>query len=310
MSGEDEICLWCQDALAGHGPVIELTTNDFKYMFKHDAKCKKIHRDCFLDYQQKRAKNISEDEQKRAHGLSEPVFNHITGHIIIRVHPAWFRDIIEVLSFRNATVHLGIRRFSSETSVFRERHHYCTSHRRQPIQGSNGMGRQYNRSNTAVFRRTPPQMHQTNTAVFRRTHPQMHQTLPTPMQYSRQPSPPHFTRNPSPMHVQFQRQTLQPSTEQLYQAQGTRPQPTQAFQNRFSPYTSPQGYFNGHAANPGQIAGNNNYIPERQNIYSHPHPFHHNPNMFGTWRRYSLFTQSHNRPGHPSVFQEHMHCQW
>jgi len=71
MSTEDDICLWCQDSLAEHGLVIELTAEDFKEMFKHDASCKIIHYACFKDYQKKRAKDSLENEQNRASEQTE-----------------------------------------------------------------------------------------------------------------------------------------------------------------------------------------------------------------------------------------------
>jgi len=70
MSAEEDMCLWCQDSLAQHGPVIELTSEAFKQMFKHDASCKIIHYSCLKDYLKKRAKDSAENEQKQA---TEPI---------------------------------------------------------------------------------------------------------------------------------------------------------------------------------------------------------------------------------------------
>jgi len=67
MSTEDDICLWCQDSFSAHGGlVIELTTEDFKEMFKHDASCKIIHYNCFKDYERKRVKDDLKNEQPQA----------------------------------------------------------------------------------------------------------------------------------------------------------------------------------------------------------------------------------------------------
>jgi len=212
MPVENEICLWCQDALTGHGPVIELTTDDFKLIFKHDAKCKKIHRKCLSDYQYKRAKNMSEDEQKREHGLSEPEFNERTGHLIIRVSPLWFRNLIAVLNIRNASVHLGIRGVvhTNQIAFWTEHSRYCTPNQRQTIARPIGIEQHY-RYTTPIFWRPVVPAHQIMST--RRTIPRQTSLLQS---RHRQPTRP----------VQFQRRSFPSSTEQLFQNQVILPQPT------------------------------------------------------------------------------------
>lgn len=72
MSTEDDICLWCQDSLSAQGLVIELSSEDFKEMFKYDCSCKIIHYDCYQDYKKKQAKDDLENEQQRASEHTEP----------------------------------------------------------------------------------------------------------------------------------------------------------------------------------------------------------------------------------------------
>jgi len=100
MSTEDDICLWCQDSLTQHGLVIELTTEDFKQMFKHDANCKIIHYACFKDYQKKRAKDEAENEQKRTTERPERPTRSLNARLWLRTLLAVQRTLSAVLRRR------------------------------------------------------------------------------------------------------------------------------------------------------------------------------------------------------------------
>jgi len=291
MSLENEICLWCQDALTGHGPVIELTTDDFKNMFKHDAKCKKIHRKCLSDYQYKRAKSMSEDEQKREHGFSEPEFNQRTGHFIIRVSPWWFRNFIAVLSIRNASVHVGIQRVThtSHVAFWPEHSRYCTSNQRRTIARPIGIEQHYHNTTPIFWRPVVP----------------AHQTLPTRWTIPRQTSTLQF-RHQQSTPIQFRRPSFPPSTEQLFQNQVNSLQPTWGYYDRISPYTSTPGYFfTGFV----DRVGNNIYVQMQPIIHSNPYAFYHQPSSPRNHRTYSEVNQTQNRSGYRSVYQEHTHFQ-
>jgi len=111
MSTEDDICLWCQDSFSAHGGlVIELTTEDFKEMFKHDASCKIIHYNCFKDYQRKRAKDALKNEQPQASEHTEHPSIPLEGSSPIHSSRR-FRVLFAALRNQTAVIQLVVARW-------------------------------------------------------------------------------------------------------------------------------------------------------------------------------------------------------
>jgi len=291
MSIENEICLWCQDSLKGQGPVMELTTEDFKLMFKHDATCKIIHCACFRDYQEKRAKEVSDDEQKRSHGQSDTDSDLRPGPHPGRLeHPHWWRILIAALSNQHSTVRLGIRGLPRNTTNWLEQSQLCNLNRGQAMARRVGM-EQYYQSNSPSFPRAPP-IHSP-------------QTLTMPMQYSRrsvapQPSP----RPPAPpTPVQYSRR----QEGWLFQPRGAPLQSAPTFHNRFAPYNNPQGCFSG-PLNSAHMAETHSHFQVQQNLC--PITYALPQQSTGTYWSYSVVTHTHNGAGFQSVYQERMQCRW
>jgi len=289
MSIENEICLWCQDSLKGQGPVMELTTEDFKLMFKHDATCKIIHCACYQDYQEKRAKEVSDDEQKRAHGQADSDLNQRPGPHPGRLErPHWWRILIAALSNQHTTtVRLGIRGIPRTTTNWLEPSQLCNLNRGQAMARRVGM-EQYYQSNSPSFPRAPPI--------------QPPQTLTMPMQYTRRSVPPQPTQRPV-APVQFSRR----HEGWLLQPRGTLLQSTPTFHNRFAPYNNPQGCFTP-PFNSGQMAETHNHFHLQQSLL--PITYALPQQAAGTYWSYSVVTHTHNSAGYQSVYQERMQCHW
>jgi len=288
MSIENEICLWCQDSLKGQGPVMELTTEDFKVMFKHDATCKIIHCACFQDYQEKRAKEVSDDEQKRSHGQSDSDSDQRPGPHPGRLErPQWWRILIDALSNQHTTVRLGIRGLPRTTTNWLEPPQLCNLNRGQGMARRVGV-EQYYQSNSPSFPRAPPI--------------QPPQTLTMPMQYSRRslaPQPPQRPAAP----VQFSRR----HEGWLFQPRGALLQSTPTFHSRFAPYNNPQGCFSG-PLNSSPLAETHSHFQVQQNLY--PITYALPQQSTGTYWSYSVVTHTQSSAGFQSVYQERMQCHW
>jgi len=288
MSIENEICLWCQDSLKGQGPVMELTTDDFKLMFKHDATCKIIHCACYRDYQEKRAKEISDDEQKRAHGPSDPESNQRPGPYTGRLErPHWWRILIAALSNQHTTVRLGIRGIPMTTANWLERAQLCNVNPGQAMARREGMV-QYYHSNSLSFPRAP--------------QIQPPQTLTMPMQWSHRPLQPQLSQHTS-APVQFSRQ----HEGWLLPPRGTVFQSTPTFHNRFVPYNNPQACFSG-PLDSLPLGDSSSHFQVQQNIY--PIAYALPLQATGTYWSYSVVAHTHNSAGLQSVYQERLQCHW
>jgi len=293
MSIENEICLWCQDSLKGQGPVMELTTDDFKLMFKHDATSKIIHCACYRDYQEKRAKEISDDEQKSAHGQSDPVSDQRRGPRTGRIErPHWWRILIAALSNQHTTVRLGIRGVPRTTASWLERAQLCNVNPRQAIPA---MARQ----------ESMEQYYHSNSLYLPRASPiQPPQTMSVPVMWSRRSIPPQPSHLPS-APVQISR----PHEGWLVPPQGQRTvfQSTQAFRNRFAPFNNPQGCFLG-PLDSRQMADATSHFQVQQNLY--PIAYTLPQQATGTYWSYSVVSHTHNSAGLQSVYQERIQCRW
>jgi len=279
MSTEDDICLWCQDSLAEHGLVIELTTEDFKQMFKHDASCKIIHYACFKDYQKKRAKDSLENEQKRASEQTERPS-------LPPDRSRWFRVLFAALSNQTAEIRLAAPAWPGPLP---DLPYFCALqvHIASPVwQG--------------------PEIY----------HPYLC-SLPRGRTMFRPMGPEHYfldnspssIRAPVPFPQQFEMPMSQPSFQPRLSSQPLvqpdRILPPHVY-NRFTPYTDSQCYFSG---NSHQMAENSMYFPEQQGLP----PNTCNPRQLspaGTYNSYSAVTHTRSIPGYQSVYQERTQCHW
>jgi len=286
MSSENDICLWCQDSLEGQGAVMKLTTEEFKLMFKHDAACKMIHHACYQDYQEKRAKEISDDEQKRANGQSDPDLDRRPEPNPGRLErPHWWRILIAALSNQH-DVHLGIQAMPRTTTNWLEPSELCNINRGQAMAQQVGMELYY----------------QSNTPSFPRAGPiQPSQTLTMPMRYSSRSLPPQPTQHPS-APVQY----LRPHEGWLLQPQGAQLQSAPTLHNRFALYNNHQGCFSG-PLNSSHLADTLNHLPVQQNLY--PVTYALPQQCSATYWSYSV-THTYNSAIYQSVHQERMQCHW
>jgi len=277
MSTEDDICLWCQDSLAQHGLVIELTTEDFKQMFKHDASCKIIHYACFKDYQKKRAKDSAENEQNRTTEPTERSSSSLDG-------PLWLRTLFAVLSTEAAEIRLAAPAWPLPVPDLP----YICEFQLQ-IAAPAWPGPELYHSHLCVL----PSRRR---AVVRPSGPE---------HYFRNNSasvPRAHLRSQQPYEMQFFHPALpsQPFSQPVVHADRSMP----PFYNRFVPYTHPQCYFNG---NPTPMIENQIYF-QGQSRPSYCIPRHVSPT--GTYSSYSVATHSHSVAGYQSVYQERTQCHW
>jgi len=278
MSTEDDICLWCQDSLAQHGLVIELTTEDFKQMFKHDASCKIIHYACFKDYQKKLAKDSAENEQKRAPEPTEPTSSSVDG-------PLWLRTLFAVLS--TDTEAAGIRLPATAWPVPVPDLPYICEFQLQ-IAAPAWLGPELYHphlfvlpSRRAIIRSSMPENYFRNNPIpFPRTHVRSQQ--PYEMQFLQPPLP-----------TQRLSQPVVPSDRVL-----------PPVYNRFSPYTHTQCYFHGNSTsmteNPIYFQGPpqpSTCIPPRVNPEA-------------TYSSYAIATHFQSIAGYQSVYHERTHSYW
>jgi len=283
MSTEDDICLWCQDSLAQHGLVIELTTEDFKQMFKHDASCKIIHYDCFKDYQKKRAKDSLENEQKRASEQEHRSTQNDRSSPIDRAR--WLRVLFAALSNQSAEIRLVAPTWPGSAQDL----HYIWALQLQisaPVWQESELCPPY-------FYSSP----RGRTMV----------RLVEPQQYFRG-NPPPFPR----ASVRYPQQLEMPMSHPLYHSQPLRQPRVQSdraiptMYSRFVPYTDSQGYFSG---NPTHIPENSMYSHEWQGLPPRtcvPSQL----SLAGTYNIYSTLTHTRSVAGYQSVYQECTQCHW
>jgi len=270
MSTEEDICLWCQESLAQHGLVIELTAEDFKQMFKHDATCKKIHYACFKDYQKKRAKDSAENEQKRATEPTEPSSSTLDGPSWLRtlfpvsgtasaeIRSAWYLPVLDLLYICEFQVQIAARAWPGHELYHP---HLCVLSTRRALVRPSGPAV---RPSGRYFRRS--------SATFPRAH----------------------TRSHHPHEVQFLAIPSQPLSQPVAQADRAMP----SLYNRFVPYANNQGYFND---TPSTMIENHLYFqgqPRPNNCI----PSQVNPP--GTYSRYSAVTHSQRIAGYQPVYQQ------
>jgi len=226
MSIENEICLWCQDSLKGWGPVMELTTEDFKLMFKHDATCKIIHCACFHDYQEKRDKEAADEEQKRSQGQSEPDLDQRPGqHTGNHERPHWWRILIAALSNQHSSDR-GMRGIPRINSNWLDTPDISDLDWGQAMAMARLVGMEH------YYQRMAPSLHTGPPIPF--------QTLPVPIQYSQRSLPPQPTQH-LPAPVQYVRRY----EDWSFPPRRTTLQSAPTFHNRFTPHTHPERCING-----------------------------------------------------------------
>jgi len=279
MSTEDDICLWCQDSLSAHGLVIELTTEDFKEMFKHDARCKIIHYGCFKDYQKKRAKDALENEQKRAseHTEHRPARND-------RSTPIDRSRLLRVLFavLRNQTTEIRLVAPTWLGSV-------------QDLQYIWALQLHIAAALWQESESCPPYFY-----LLPRVPAIPHEYL--------HHSSPRFPRAPARFPQEFEMSMLYPS----YQQQTIRQPLVQSHRtfapiySRFVPYADSHGYFPG---NPTPIPENHMYSHEWQGIPPGTCvPIQLSPAE--TYNMYSTLTHTRSNAGYQSVYHECTQCHW
>lgn len=279
MSTEDDICLWCQDSLAQHGLVIELTTEDFKQMFKHDASCKIIHYACFKDYQKKRARDSAENEQQRATEPTERSSSSLDG-------PLWLRTLFAVLIREAAEIRLASPAWRLPVPDLP----YICEFQLQ-IAGPAWPGPELYHPHLRVF--------STRRALVRPSGPVVRQSG----RYFRRSSatyPRAYARSHQPHEVQFIAIPSPPLSQPVAQANRAVP----PLYDRLVPYAHNQGYFNG---NPTPMFENQVYF-QGQLRPNNCIPRHVSP--AGTCSRYSVVTHSQRIAGYQSVYQQRTQCHW
>jgi len=271
MSTEDDICLWCQDSLSAQGLVIELTTEDFKEMFKYDASCKIIHYDCFQDYKEKRAKDDLENEQIRASEHTEPTPIERPTHIDrSRVLFAVLSDQTDDILLVGPTWSISVSQFQIAAAVWRNSESYPRYFYLLP------------RVRTMVR----PVERQENLYRRSRRFPRAPVRYPQEIEMS-MPYPPYQP---------------QPLRQPLVQPNRTFP----PMYSRFVPYADSQGYFPGNApAIPEHHMYSHEYqgIPPRTCI---PNQF----SPAETYNMYSTTTHTRSIAGYQSGYQECTQRHW
>jgi len=257
---ENEICLWCQDSLSDERPVIELTTEDFKLVFKHDATCKKIHWACFQDYQQKRANHLP--EHGRAQANEHEFQDQRSGaHIRVREPRLFVRFLLHYFGPANQNIHIGMRNVQS-TTIW---------------------------SNLPSIARTYVQMSQT----FPVSTQFAHQSISAqPLQHPTN-APAHFSRAMQAQHLHhlpvlptnFSSQSLHPFVP-LFLPQGVPLQSTINLQNTFNLQNSFTPYANVNF--PGSIGtthmgGNHRPVQVQRNVYPNVHSLTCQASSAGTY---------------------------
>jgi len=260
MSVENEICLWCQDTLKGWGPVMELTTEDFKLMFKHDATCKIIHCACYHDYQEKLNKEAADEEQKRSQGQSEPDLDQRSGsHTGYHERPHWWRILIAALSNQHLSER-GMRRIPRINSNWLDTPYISDLDWGQAMAMARLMGMEHYYQRMAPSLRTVP--------------PVPFQTFPVPMQYSQRYLPPqHTQRLPAP--VQYVRR----DEDWSFPPRRTTLQSSPTFHNRFTPHTNRERCIDGPFNSRQMTQTHNNY---HQNLTPMAYALRQHPT--GTYR--------------------------
>jgi len=281
MSTEDDICLWCQDSLAEHGLVIELTTEDFKQMFKHDASCKIIHYACFKDYQKKRAKDSSENEQKRASEQTERMSSPPDRSRWFRI----WRVLFAALNNQSAEIRLAAPAWPGPLPDFP---YFCALqvHIASPIWPEFDTYRPHLLSlprGRTMFRPVAPEHYFHNNPP-----PSLRASVPFQQQYQMPISQPSF----------------QPQPSRLPQVHSHRDLPPHMC-NRFTPQNDFPYYF---SANSNPMMENSIYYPDQLGIPPNCDP--RQLSQTGMYNRYSAVRHSRSYPGYQSVYEEHTQCHW
>lgn len=272
MYSDNDICLWCQDSLSGPGgPVMELTTEEFKLMFKHDATCKIIHRACHLDYQQKRA-NQQTDEPMQTAEQPDPLDQR----------PERIRVRLQYVRYQQ-NIRVRMRRVQSTTTIWMPE--FCTSNRGPTMQEF------YNHNSGTVpsFPRI--------TVPASRTFPFASQ-LSQPVNAGYVPFP--RALSPEPLHlaptvpVQFAPRPFLPSFEPI----GPPLQLAPSLHNRFVPYSNSLGYFTA-PLNANHVAENQRHFHVQQNGYRCGYTVTSQSSSIGYSRGgVSVVTHTHSRAGY------------
>jgi len=291
MDSENEICLWCQDSLSGQGPVIELTTDVFKLMFKHDASCKIIHWACFQDYQQKRANELTNNEQMQANDQSD-YLDQRAGLLTSGIEPThWMRILFQYARPSSSQV-VGVRRVYSTTTIWPEPSQLCTLNRGRTMVGME----QYHPNSMPSYPRggaPPPQTFPMQQTQFSRRSLPPPQPLHHPSighaQFSRQPPLQPLHHSPTiPAHF-----SPQPYMPPSFQPRGAPSALT--FHNRFAPYPHPQGYYTGainHVAEPQR------HFHVQRNMYPSVYTITCQSSSTGAYTRsVSVITHTHSSRG-------------